>query len=100
MALPAELSAVSDDAKVLMNRQFALYDTDSVDAFKNVTARLKQLLEKEGEAEKLYDVWYNEIMYLTYISSNLALEKVAEMKDYAQKHDSKYGFYMRTRPRP
>ena len=34
MALPAELSAVSDDAKVLMNRQFALYDTDSVDAFK------------------------------------------------------------------
>lgn len=50
MALPAGLSAVSDDAKVLMNRQFALYDTDSVDAFKDVTARLKQLLEKEGEA--------------------------------------------------
>ena len=95
--MPARVSAMSDDTSTLRYRQLALFETDSVEAFEDVTARLKQLLEKEGEDEALYDVWYNEAMYvLTYVSSNQALATVGEMKDYAQQHDSKYGFYKAT----
>jgi serine phosphatase RsbU (regulator of sigma subunit) len=97
MVMSAEVSAMSDDASTLRYRQLALFETDSVEAFEDVTVRLKQLLEKEGEDEALYDVWYNEAMYvLTYVSSNQALATVGEMKDYAQQHDSKYGFYKAT----
>lgn len=97
MVMPVEVPAMSDAARALYERQLALFETDSVEAFEDVTARLKQLLEKEGENEKLYDIWYNEAMYvITYVSSSLALATVGEMKDYAQKHDSKYGFYMAT----
>lgn len=74
--MPARVSAMSDDASTLRHRQLALFETDSVEAFEDVTARLKQLLEKEGEDEALYDVWYNETMYvLTYVCSNEAENK-------------------------
>ncbi|MBQ6201506.1 MAG: SpoIIE family protein phosphatase [Prevotella sp.] len=97
VGMPARGVAMSEAASTLRNRQLALYETDSLEAFEDVTARLKRLLEKEGEDKVLYSVWYNEVMYvLTYVSSSRALEMAGEMKDYAQKHDSKDGFYMAT----
>jgi serine phosphatase RsbU (regulator of sigma subunit) len=54
-------------------------------------------LEKEGDEEDIYKVWSNHVFYLlSHVSSKKALEVADEMKDYATRHDSKYGFYLAT----
>ena len=93
--MPARVSAQSDATKALIKRHMTLYDSDSVEEFLKVTAEMKQALEEEGLTEKLYNSWYNEVMYtLIHLGGNKALMKAEEMKAYAREHESKYGYYM------
>ena len=97
MSTPVRVVAMSDEAKMLKKRQAQLYDTDSTEVFTEVSNRLRVLLEKEGDEEDIYKVWSNHVFYLlSHVSSKQALEVADEMKDYATRHDSKYGFYLAT----
>jgi hypothetical protein len=97
MSTPVRVVAMSDEAKMLRKRQAQLYDTDSTEVFTEVSNRLRVLLEKEGDEEDIYKVWSNHVFYLlSHVSSKQALEVADEMKDYATRHDSKYGFYLAT----
>ena len=50
--MPARVSAMSDDASTLRHRQLALFETDSVEAFEDVTVRLKQLQAETASGER------------------------------------------------
>jgi serine phosphatase RsbU (regulator of sigma subunit) len=97
VAMPAQMWALSDAAKALCKRQIELYATDSIEAFMDVSERLRAMLEEERDEEQLYNTWFNQVAYtFSNISSNKALTMIDEMKNFANKHDSKYGFYIAT----
>ena len=51
----------------------------------------------DEEEEQLYNNWYDQIIYvLDNVSSRKAIDMIGEMRDYADRHDSKYGFFMVT----
>lgn len=53
--------------------------------------------QSDEEEEQLYNNWYDQITYvLDNVSSRKALDMIGEMRDYADRHDSKYGFFMVT----
>jgi len=53
--------------------------------------------QSDEEEEQLYNNWYDQIIYvLDNVSSRKALDMIGEMRDYADRHDSKYGFFMVT----
>ena len=91
------LQAQSDAARKLKERQAVLYNTDSLQTFMDVSERLKKVLVEEGEEELFYDAWHRQIAYvLDNVSSRQALKMIDEMRDYVEKHKSKYGFIIVT----
>ena len=53
--------------------------------------------QSDEEEEQLYNNWYDQITYvLDNVSSRKAIDMIGEMRDYADRHDSKYGFFMVT----
>ena len=91
------LQAQSDAARKLKERQAVLYHTDSLQTFMDVSERLKKVLVEEGEEELFYDAWHRQIAYvLDNVSSRQALKMIDEMRDYVEKHKSKYGFIIVT----
>ncbi|MBE6256435.1 MAG: serine/threonine-protein phosphatase [Prevotella sp.] len=95
--MPVRMSALSEHAQMLLQRQKDLSHTDSVEAFMNVTERLKTVLQEAGEEEGFYDAWNNQITYmLNNVSTSQTLKMVDEMRDYAEAHKSRYGFYIVT----
>jgi len=95
--IPSLMSAQSDAAKALQQRQADLSHTDSTGAFMDVSERLKKMLRQEGEEEQLYEVWNQQVTYvLDNVSSSQALRMTNEMRAYAEEHRSKYGFYIAT----
>ena len=97
VGLPTRILALSDDAEMLRLRQLRLFDTDSAEVFMDVSERLKAILEKEGEEEKYYNAGYYQVVYvLDNMSSSQAVDMINELRDYADDHNSKYGFYVVT----
>ena len=93
--IPVWVLAFSNEAAMLRKRQLELINTDSADVLMNVSERLKATLEKEGDEELFYKAWYSQITYvLDNISTSKALNMIDEIRDYAEKHDSKYGFFI------
>lgn len=91
------LQAQSDAARKLKERQAVLYHTDSLQTFMDVSERLKKVLVEEGEEELFYNAWHRQIAYvLDNVSSRQALKMIDEMRDYVEKHKSKYGFIIVT----
>jgi len=91
------LQAQSNAARKLKERQAVLYHTDSLQTFMDVSERLKKVLVEEGEEELFYDAWHRQIAYvLDNVSSRQALKMIDEMRDYVEKHKSKYGFIIVT----
>lgn len=94
---PSLLLAKSDAARKLQQRQIDLFYTDSLEAFMDVSNRLKKLLELEGEEEQLYNAWSRQITYvLDNVSTNQALKMIDEIREHAEDKNSKYGFYIQT----
>jgi len=94
---PSLLQAKSDAARKLQQRQIDLFYTDSLEAFMDVSNRLKKLLELEGEEEQLYNAWSRQITYvLNNVSTNQALKMIDEIREHAEDKNSKYGFYIQT----
>ena len=53
--------------------------------------------QSDEEEEQLYNNWYDQITYvLGNVSTRKAIDMIGEMRDYADRHDSKYGFFMVT----
>ena len=97
VGMPVRMSALSEHAQTLLQRQNSLAHTDSVEAFMRVTEQLKTVLQEAGEEEGFYDAWNRQITYmLDNVSTSQALKMVGEMRDYAEAHKSKYGFYIVT----
>jgi serine phosphatase RsbU (regulator of sigma subunit) len=97
VGMPVRMSALSEHAQTLLQRQKDLSHTDSVEAFMKVTEQLKKVLKEAGEEEGFYDAWNNQITYmLDNVSPSQALKMVDEMRDYAEVHKSRYGFYIVT----
>ncbi len=95
--MPVRMSALSEQAQTLLQRQKDLSHTDSVEAFMKVTERLKTVLQEAGEEEAFYDAWNKQITYmLDNVSNSQALKMADEMRDYVEEHKSKYGFYIVT----
>lgn len=93
--IPVWVLALSNEAAMLRKQQLELFNTDSTDVFMNVSERLKTILEKEGDEEQFYNAWYSQITFvLDNVSSSKALRMIGEIRDYAQNHDSKYGFFI------
>ena len=91
----APVFAISDEAEVLIQRQLVLFDTDSADVFMDVSERLKTILKEEGEEEQFYKTWYYQITYVfDNVSSSKALNMIGEIRDYADNHGSKFGFFI------
>lgn len=91
------LQAQSNAARKLKEQQAVLYHTDSLQTFMDVSERLKKVLVEEGEEELFYDAWHRQIAYvLDNVSSRQALKMIDEMRDYVEKHKSKYGFIIVT----
>lgn len=89
------VQASSNEAAILRKQQLELINTDNADMLMNVSEKLKATSEKEGDEELFYKAWYSQITYvLDNISSSKALDMIAEIRDYADKHDSKYGFFI------
>ena len=59
--MPVRMSALSEQAQTLLQRQKDLSHTDSVEAFMKVTERLKTVLQETGEEEAFYDAWNTQI---------------------------------------
>ena len=97
VGMPVRMSALSEHAQTLLQRQKKLLHTDSVETFMKVTERLKTVLRETGEEEAFYDAWNNQITYmLDNVSTSQALKMADEMRDYAEAHKSRYGFYIVT----
>lgn len=91
----APVFAISDEAEMLIQRQLVLFDTDSADVFMDVSERLKTILKEEGEEEQFYKTWYYQITYVfDNVSSSKALNMIGEIRDYADNHGSKFGFFI------
>ena len=94
---PVRVAAISNEAKVLFQRQVELFNTDSTETFLNVSKQLRAQLEEEGEVEWMYRAWANQVGYfLDNVSSKQALEMADEMKEHAVLHNNKSGFYLAT----
>ena len=53
--------------------------------------------QTDDKEEQFYNDWYDRITYvLDNVSSREALDMIGEMRDYADRHNSKYGFFMVT----
>ena len=53
--------------------------------------------QSDEEEEQLYNDWYDQVTYvLGNVSTRKAIDMIGEMRDYADRHDSKYGFFMVT----
>ena len=97
VGMPVRMSALSEHAQTLLQRQKKLLHTDSVETFMKVTEQLKKVLKEAGEEEAFYDAWNNQITYmLDNVSTSQALKMADEMRDYAEAHKSRYGFYIVT----
>lgn len=97
VGMPVRMSALSEHAQTLLQRQKKLSHTDSVETFMKVTERLKTVLLETGEEEGFYDAWNTQITYmLDNVSTSQALKMADEMRDYAEEHKSRYGFYIVT----
>lgn len=97
VGMPVRMSALSEHAQTLLQRQKKLLHTDSVETFMKVTEQLKTVLQETGEEEGFYDAWNNQITYmLDNVSTSQALKMADEMRDYAEAHKSRYGFYIVT----
>ena len=95
VGIPTPILALSDEAEMLRREQLELLNTNSVEVFMDVSERLKAILKEEGEEEQFYEAWYNQISYvLDNISSSKALNMIGEIRDYADDHGSKYGFFI------
>ena len=93
--IPVLVQASSNEAAMLRKRQLELINTDNADMLMDVSEKLKATSEKEGDEELFYKAWYSQITYvLDNISSSKALNMIAEIRDYADKHGSKYGFFI------
>ena len=53
--------------------------------------------QTDDKEEQFYNDWYDRITYvLGNVSTRKAIDMIGEMRDYAERHDSKYGFFMVT----
>jgi len=53
--------------------------------------------QTDDKEEQFYNDWYDRITYvLENVSTRKAIDMIGEMRDYAERHDSKYGFFMVT----
>ena len=53
--------------------------------------------QTDDKEEQFYNDWYDRITYvLGNVSTRKAIDMIGEMRDYADRHDSKYGFFMVT----
>ena len=53
--------------------------------------------QTDDKEEQFYNDWYDRITYvLDNVSTRKAIDMIGEMRDYADRHDSKYGFFMVT----
>ena len=53
--------------------------------------------QTDDKEEQFYNDWYDRISYvLDNVSTKKAIDMIGEMRDYADRHDSKYGFFMVT----
>ena len=96
LSLTAKAQKASDAADIerLTKEMYRLYPTDSVEKFMDVTDQLKTAALKAADERVFYKAWANQSLYsFNKVSRDKGLEKVKEMREYAEKHDSKFGVY-------
>ena len=90
----AQEASVKADIERLTKEMYRLYPTDSVEKFMDVTDQVKTAALKAGDERAFYKAWANQSLYcFSKVSRDKGLERVKEMRDYAEKHDSKFGIY-------
>ena len=57
VGFPIGIMALSNQAEMLRQRQLELLNTDSTDAFTDVSERLKTILEEGGEEDLFHKTW-------------------------------------------
>ena len=65
--------------------------------FVGFPVRMSAVSQKEVEEEQFYKDWYNQVIYtLDNVSTRKALTMIEDLRDHAEQHDSKYGFFIAT----
>ena len=70
----------------------ALFDTNETEAYTKLANRLMDLCLEANDEELYYKAWSNLATFTSRHSPQQGLKVADEMRDYAKKHDSKYGF--------
>ncbi len=72
----------------------ALFDTNETEAYTKLANRLMELCLEANNEELYYKAWSNLATFTSRQNPQKGLKVADEMRDYAKKHDSKYGFVM------
>ena len=70
----------------------ALFDTNETEAYTKLAKRLMDLCLEANDEELYYKAWSNLATFTSRQNPLKGLKVADEMRDYAKKHDSKYGF--------
>ena len=70
----------------------ALFDTNETEAYTKLANRLMDLCLEANNEELYYKAWSNLATFTSRQNPLKGLKVADEMRDYAKKHDSKYGF--------
>ena len=89
----AETSKKLEEAKEEAKKEAsALFDTNETEAYTEKVHKLMDLCLKANDEELYYKSWSNLATFTFRQNAQKGLKVADEMRDYAKKHDSKYGF--------
>ena len=89
----AETSKELEEAKEEAKKEAsALFDTNETEAYTEKVHKLMDLCLKANDEELYYKSWSNLATFTFRHNPQKGLKVADEMRDYAKKHDSKYGF--------
>ena len=100
VVLPLTAGAQKGDAaelERLRSEMYRLYATDSLDRFMATTDRLKEVARRVGNEEYFYKAWSNQALFVFRKKNREEGQQILKAeKDYAEKHNHKYGIYSAT----
>jgi len=89
----AETSKKLEEAKEEAKKEAsALFDTNETEAYTEKVHKLMDLCLKANDEELYYKAWSNLATFTSRQNPLKGLKVADEMRDYAKKHESKYGF--------
>ena len=98
--LPLTAGAQKGDAaelERLRSEMYRLYTTDSLDRFIATTDKLKEVARRVGNEEYFYKAWSNQALFVFRKKNREEGQQILQAeKDYAEKHNHKYGIYSAT----